>query len=215
MKKLVLKTVGITLACIISACAVLFGIFALFSPKTIAEVADKMGNYSVSVFYYGKSYEKSGDIEDLYTVIVKADSENDRATAEKYCDIMFNPSKSGELALFASKKDGEYPSSAVKTYEYLYGKYSVALASQNTLEKTEKLVSVCFNYIEEKGYTEDNPLTVAIVVCGNKMSKQNLQYLSAETDKRLNNGVLDKLSAEEKSRCFSDRNRLYQIINNG
>ena len=57
MKKLVLKTVCITLAGILALGVILFGIFALISPKTIANVADKMGNYSVSVFYYEKAYE--------------------------------------------------------------------------------------------------------------------------------------------------------------
>ena len=212
LKKLVLKTIGITLAGIIALGVILFGIFALFSPKTIANVADKMGNYSVSVSFYEKNYNKTESLEDLYGLIVKLDAENDGARTAKYCKIMFKPENSGKVAVFMNKKDSELDKSAVKTKEYVYAKYAIGLASQNTLSKTNECMQVCFNYITADGYTINNPLTMLVSGYASKMEKELLQatltYISQEESK----GLYSNLDSSEISRLIKDKNAIKEII---
>ncbi len=63
MRKLVLKTVFITLAVIIAIAGILFGAFAIFSPKIIGEKADKVASYKVACWAYAKQYDKDKDKE--------------------------------------------------------------------------------------------------------------------------------------------------------
>lgn len=212
MKKLVLKTALFTLAGILALGVILFGVFALFSPKTIANTADKMGNYSVSVFYYEKAYEKSNSLEDLYTLIVKLDESEDGARTEKYCDIMFKPALKGEVAVFTSKLDSKTPASTVTTCEYLYGKYAVALCSQTGASKITKLTTVCFNYIEEYGYTENCPLTTAVSVCGKNLTKEQLLTITNAITQKDIEGGFDNLTSLERSRLNSDRIAINRLI---
>ncbi|MBQ9103671.1 MAG: hypothetical protein IJY57_01120 [Clostridia bacterium] len=213
MKKLVLKTVCITLAGILALGVILFGIFALISPKTIANVADKMGNYSVSVFYYEKAYEKSESLDDLYTLIVKLDEESDGAKTEKYCEIMFKPANSGEVAVFMMKLDSKNVGAKVTTCEFIYGKYAIALCSQNSIEKCKEMVNVSVNYAKVYGYTENAPLTVALLTCGKNMNKETLQAIQSEISKNDIAGNFNDLTAESRNNLTKDKVYLNKLIN--
>ena len=143
MKNLVLKTTLFTLLGVLTTLGILFGVFALFFPKNLASVADQMGNYGVSVFYYEKAYEKSGSTFDLYDLVVNLDEKVDSQKSFKY---------SGELLTkedFSVLEKGENPT----TREFISAKYATSAFLSN-------------------GYKEFNPFTVSINQALTKLDKE-------------------------------------------
>ena len=65
MKKVVLKTIAITLASIVLALGLFFGSFALFSPITLAKFFDGLGVYSLSINFYESNFNKTKKVSDL------------------------------------------------------------------------------------------------------------------------------------------------------
>lgn len=65
MKKLILKTIGITVAFIFAFLLISYGVFALFLPSKTAKFYDGLGAYKTAVRYMERAYEKSKDIKDL------------------------------------------------------------------------------------------------------------------------------------------------------
>ncbi len=114
MKKLVLKTVLITLASIIGAALITFGAMSIFAPGTVAGFFDDLGNYSASVFFYEKEYIKSGDIDDLVVLIDKAYAENDGARTEEYLSELIGHK---DFSDYCATKDAEN-SGGLSTEDY-------------------------------------------------------------------------------------------------
>ena len=158
MKKLVLKTVLITLAAIIATTCALYGALAFFSPKTLAEFWNNAGNYAVSVKYYEKQYEKSGEISDLAGLCAKLDVKNDSAKAVKYLTLFTG---SERFSTFCEQED---KSSGYKmtSYEYYYGIFTVAHYYQNGLSSAITVAKKAVN----GGYTEYNAFYVLLSEVG-------------------------------------------------
>ena len=152
MKKLVLKTAAITLACVVGLTAIIFGIFALFIPKPLANLFDKLGWYSWSMSYYEKQYQKSNDVEDLYTVCLKVDQENDSERAEKYLAIIVGMDNFRD---FCRSKDRK--GDALTTEEYLEAKYVNVVYRNKGIDEAMQKATRCVSYVGTNGYTEHNP----------------------------------------------------------
>ncbi len=193
MRKLVLKTVLFTLLGVISTLAVLFGIFALFFPKNLASVADQMGNYGVSVFYYEKAYEKSGNTTDLYDLVVNLDEQVDSQKSFKYSGELLKKSDFNVL------EKGETPT----TKEFISAKYAISAFLSN---ESYTAITFCENFVLSNGYGEFNPFTVSISQVLNKLSKgtanlvmQKLETLKTEVNASeelaLINGDISLISA--------------------
>ena len=90
MRKLVIKTAVITLASLLVALAITFGAFALFAPRSLAGFFDGVGNYSASVFFYERQFERSNEFLDLANLVNKIDDENDNERAVKYLSLFIN-----------------------------------------------------------------------------------------------------------------------------
>lgn len=150
MKKLVLKTAGITLAVIIMIAGLIFGAFAIFSPKTLAKFFDGAGNYSLSVIFYEKQYNKTQDISDLYVLSVKLDDEKDAEKTQKYlAEFLSSEGVKDYCANFDNIGSG------IKTYDYLNGKYVCALYSVKGITDTIIYLenSVKTDYNDFNGYS--------------------------------------------------------------
>lgn len=123
MKKLVIKTISITLASLIGAMLLVFCALVLFAPGYVGGVFDGAGNYSASVFFYEKQYEKTGSVKDLNTLVLKLDIDKDTEKAEKfYCEII-NHADFDKLCQDNSSQD-----KVISEKEYYYGNYTLALA---------------------------------------------------------------------------------------
>ena len=89
MKNLVIRSIVITLASIVSALSITFGALSVFTPKTIAGFFNDVGNIPASVFFYEMQYDKTGDIKDLATIVDVAYSNGDKAVAKTYLSKLF------------------------------------------------------------------------------------------------------------------------------
>ena len=70
--KLIAKTAGITLACLVALILILFGIFTIFFPSVMVEITDFCGMEKASARYAVSVYTRSNDIDDLADVVERA-----------------------------------------------------------------------------------------------------------------------------------------------
>ena len=155
MKKLVIKTVAITVAAIIVLMAAIYLTFALAFPKTLANCWKDVGNYSIAAKYYEKQYDKSGDLDDLAELCVYLDAKTDGVKAAKYLKLLTENENFNARCEQEDKKGGfKYTA-----YEYYYGKYAVAEFYAN---KIDAAITVAKSAVS-KGYTENNAFRVLLL----------------------------------------------------
>lgn len=149
MKKLVFKTIAITLVVTLCAAMITFGALSLFAPRICAGFFDGVGSYSASVFFYEKQYEKTDDVKDLAILIDKLDADVQPALKEFYLEKMLLRSDFEEFCSEQDKKDH-----AISSKEYYNGSYALILAKNKRLEKA---LEICSEYVKKSTYTENNP----------------------------------------------------------
>ena len=129
MKKVVLKTASITLAAVIVAALIGYGVFALFFPYNLASFYRGAANYDLALKYSERGYSKSEnhDLNDLLIVVYDAIDASNNEKIEKYAarallsgDLTENErlhiSHSYCLALYArNKKNGALEKAAELT----------------------------------------------------------------------------------------------------
>lgn len=84
MKKLVMKTIGITVASILAVLLIIYGIMALGFPKNLASFYDGLGKNKSATNFMAKAYERSGDISDLDQTCVYAIKTGDNGLIAEY-----------------------------------------------------------------------------------------------------------------------------------
>ena len=104
MKKLVIKTIAITIAVMLGVVVVAFGVTSLIAPKFLANIFDGVGGYSASIFFYEKQYEKTEDIYDLVLLVDKIEKEKDSVLAEEYLYKLINHEQFNE---YCNLSDGK------------------------------------------------------------------------------------------------------------
>ncbi len=145
MKRLIVKTTLITLACFMGALVITFSALCLFAPATIAGFFDDVGNYSASVFFYEKQCDKSGDIKDLEKLFVKVNDNKDYANTEKFAKKIID--------------HADFENYTIEDKEYYYGYLVLSLARNG---KFDMAIENGETFVEKYGYTEFNPLRVLI-----------------------------------------------------
>ncbi len=153
MKKLVIKTTLITLASILVAMGIAFGAIALFAPGFTADIFNGVGNYSASVFFYEKQYKKTGDIDDLATLVDKIDYEKENQKSEEYLSLLVNHADYESFCDLGSN-------GSVTTEEYYTGNFALVLAENG---KFNEALDVAKNYVLDNGYTKNNPFRILVV----------------------------------------------------
>lgn len=153
MKKLVIKTITITLASLIGALALAFGALVLFAPGYLGGVFDGAGNYSASVFFYEKQYERTGDINDLNTLVLKLDIDSDGERAEKYYSEIINHADFNGFC-----ENNTTDGNAISEKEYYYGNYALCLAKNG---KFDNALDFATQSVSEE-YTAFSPMRVLI-----------------------------------------------------
>ena len=158
MKKLIIKTAAITLALIIAIVAVVYGALVLFAPRALATFYEGVGNYGISVDFYEMQYNKTTDLNDLYTLCVKVDEYSDAERAEKYLEL-FVDGDSADFNAYCIEKDGALNTpTAITTKEYIFGKLVCAVyCDDGVVSAVERA-----NELIKSGYTEFNPYYVLI-----------------------------------------------------
>ncbi len=140
MKNLVLKTTAITLACALGLLAIIYGVFALFIPRPLANLYDKMGMYSASIRYFERSYARSESMEDLYFLCLKLDGEKDSVKIERYAKLLIEDK---DFIDFSKTKDTDQ--NGITTEEYVEGKYARAVYKNKGIDSAISAVITCLN----------------------------------------------------------------------
>ncbi len=174
MEKLILKTAAITLACVFGVAALLFGAFMLFCPRILGSAAEKLNNYSASVWFFERQYYKTGNIADLAELIDKIDEKNDgerlagfaaemisREDFDVYCENVGNMGI-GNFEEFTAQ-------------EYYYSKYAVSADAASATE-----MGVLF--VRKYGYTNFNPLRILAAERGVLMTPDQRTALIRELE---------------------------------
>lgn len=160
MKKTIIKTVFITLACIIVLAVSLFGILTLFTPKTMGAVADSFGNNKVAVYFYKMQYEKTNNNDDLIKLVIKLE-ESDKRT-EEYSLKVIDKIEKGEIVFDADKRLSEK--------EYYYTKYLLATINSNQMAEGLKKAK---SFVLEEGYSKGNPFRVVVYQKYSSLSEED------------------------------------------
>lgn len=134
MKKLIVKTVALTLAVMVTVIAGVYLIFSAFAPSTLASVYFRINAQDLTVKYSVKAYEKSGDVLDLASLTERVIVFDDDALTVTYATMLINDNAYDTVI---SEKGGAYHYYVVGSLvESLYqtGKKqeAVDVAMQNT-----------------------------------------------------------------------------------
>ncbi len=197
MKKLVIKTVAITLSAIIGACLILFGALALFAPASIAGFFDKVGIYKSSIHFYERQYGKSDSIDDLTVLILKIDGERDSEREEKYIKILI---ERPDFEDYCQLKD-DTTNDNVSTREFYYGEYAVALVRNGKFSSAHAIAS---EFVEEYGYTAYNPFSIMLAETDELLTNENLLAIKDEISRYL--------SGENANRVQADLDQIENLI---
>ena len=169
MKKLVIKTIAITIAVMLGVVVVAFGVTSLIAPKFLANIFDGVGGYSASIFFYEKQYEKTDDVKDLAILIDKLDADVQPALKEFYLEKMLLRSDFEEFCLEQDKKDH-----VISAKEYYNGSYALILAKNKRLEKA---LEICSEYVKKLNYTENNPYRLILSDYADEASIEELKEI--------------------------------------
>ncbi len=170
MGKIVLKSALFTLAGIVLCLGILFGMLAWLSPISLAKFFDGMGMYSASVTFYESNFNKTKELGDLSTLIVKIDVEKDSERAEKYLEILV---ESEHFENYCIVNDGVSQSN-ISSKDFYLGEYVYALILNG---KFETALSLSFEYVGENGYTQNNPARIMVIHAKDLLTEQQVYTL--------------------------------------
>jgi hypothetical protein len=71
LNKIIIKTAFISFVGAFTFFAYFLGVFAVVFPQHMARFADALGNQRMSAMYHIRIFERSGDVEDLFNVVMK------------------------------------------------------------------------------------------------------------------------------------------------
>ncbi|MBE5734327.1 MAG: hypothetical protein E7347_04695 [Clostridiales bacterium] len=168
MKKLVVRTIWITLASVLGAFVIAFGATAIFAPDLMGRAFDGVGNYSASVFFYEKQYEKTGDIDDLDVLVSKINIKKDSSRAVKYFGKMV------EREDFDAFCNSQNNGSNMSAKEYYCGYYALSLAYNG---KSSQAITYAQSFVNDNSYTEFNPLRMLVLDYAQQASQTEIESL--------------------------------------
>ncbi len=203
MSKLIMKTAAITLGALIALMALIFGALVIFSPKTIASTAEKFGNDKVAVSFYEKQYLKTNSQQDLLTLCIKLDENQDYAKTQKYITILQG---SADYYLICDSNDGE--NAEISTAEYLNGKLAIATFYASGLEQA---LTVAETLVKQSvGYTKNNPFSALISSVYTQLDKAELTLIRD----KISDLIFYSLSGEQMQNAYADFQLVQDLIDN-
>lgn len=122
MKKLILKTIGITVAFIFAFLLITYGVFALFLPSKTAKFYDGLGAHKTAARYMEKAYKRSGNMKDLDDTCLYALKTDDNGLIALYLGELFDENFQSFKAYSESKSQNgdDY-------FDFMAGRYVCAL----------------------------------------------------------------------------------------
>ena len=140
MKKLIVKTICLSLAFLLGSIFCAFGLATISVPGRVGFIFDGVGAYSASVFFYEKQFRKSEDINDLYILVTKIDLEEDSQRAEYWLEEIISHQQFNELCKEIDKKG-----SSISTSDYCYSSYCFALIENGKIDIAKNALKLIKN----------------------------------------------------------------------
>jgi len=103
VKKLILKTALYTLGICLSICALLILGFSFLAPNLMADFTDNLGMENISLRYRVMVYNNSQDINDLYSVVYKASTQNNYKFVKEYFPELYTDPDYAEFIDFVEE----------------------------------------------------------------------------------------------------------------
>ena len=167
MKKLVLKTVVITLACVVAAGAIAYILLVTAFPGTLASIYGNMGGYEKAAYYLVNDYNNKGDISSIVSAgDYAAKSGKDKlivTTVEKFISD----------DEFDSYTEDNASHSVFLTSKYIVARYNTDGGSQELVDKAFSLLVA---------YDSHNQVESLIFVAYDISDKDTLSLISARLD---------------------------------
>ncbi len=162
MKKLVIKTVFITIIAILVTCFAVMSAFCVFKPKVIAKMFEDLGNYKASQYFYQMQYNKTEDINDLLILIDNTYENQNNGELLNYVGKLISHK---DFKAFCQNKNQSLGADEMKTEEYYAGLYVELLTIDDSFNKAigfARSYVVKANGAINLGYTKFNPFRVLI-----------------------------------------------------
>lgn len=171
MKKVVLKAALVTLGALAAIGILVFSLWILISPQSMATLSEKLGNYSFAVTCADLKYKYSDDTDDLARCAEDSILSGEDKLIVKYCEQLigkedFEGVCQNKNISLAGTAFGVY---AIDYESYVLGNLAWAQYRQGDLEKA---VATC-----ERGeyYSCFNRLIYAVVASGSDEDLQTLK----------------------------------------
>ena len=147
MKKVVLKAVFITLACVIATASITYLVLNMAFPATLARLYGNVGVYDKAVHYEVNAYKKSGKFDDIVAA-------SDYALMSGDTRLIYET-----VALFVEDDArSAYSDAEPARYDYIVSKYVVA---KYALNGGDGVGEEAFSLLH--GYSAHNPVESLIV----------------------------------------------------
>lgn len=179
MRKVVLKTASITVGALAAAGILIFSLWILISPQSMATVSEKLGNYSFAVTCADLKYKYSGDTGDLARCAEDSILSGNDALIIKYCEPLIAKDNFGEIC---RKKDAELsrvPIVGIHTLDYntyILGNLAVAQYRGGDLKKA---VATAESGDKVECFTK---LVIEIIEHGSAEDRENVQTYPSRLD---------------------------------
>ena len=167
MKKLVLKAVVVTLACVVAAGAIAYILLVTVFPGALASVYGNMGGYEKAAYYLVSDYNNKGDI----STIVSAGDYAVKSGKDKL--VVTTVEKFISDDEFDSYTKDNASHSVYLTSKYIVARYNVDGGSQALVDKAFSLLV---------GYDSHNQVESLIVAAYDKNDKDTLSLISVGLD---------------------------------
>ena len=169
MKHLIIKTVIISLSLIIAISFIIIGLVSVISPITIANASYRLGNYTISVKYTEKQYEKTKSFEDLALLVERGITASDYEVVSKYSQSFLN---NENFESYSSGKSGDYTN-------YIANGYILSLYN---LGHVDKSITTALQYVDSE-FSLPNPITTLVYVASKNNDTETLIKISSELKK--------------------------------
>ena len=125
MKKLVIKTVFITIIVMLSVSIAVMSAICIFKPKVIAKTFDDLGKYQASQYFYEMQYNKTKDIEELIVLIDIAYKYQDNNDLISYLEKLMAHK---DYKAYCQIEDSKLAPNEIKTEQYYQNWYDELLS---------------------------------------------------------------------------------------
>ena len=198
MKKLVGRTIGITLAAVLGFFAVFSGIIVLFCPNVYGRIFSNLGCYSSSTWCFERQYNITKNTNDLAVLVLNLSEEDDRLNEYSY--LLITDSNYSD---YISSNAQKYFITEEKAEEYFYSKCAVAKFDANDFQGA---MTVITSFYTKFGYTKYSPMRNLIAKRLNNFTESQVEIITQKI-----NSLKSQLVGEQLSFAESDLTMLNSI----